>query len=257
MEPFYPLRVFICENCFLVQLEEHVSPNEIFRDYAYYSSYSDSWLQHAKGYTKQMIERFGLGQQSQVVEIASNDGYLLQYFVALRVPALGIEPAAILITHGHSDHIAGNTALKRHWPGCPIVIGEVESPKLTDPMLNLSALFGLPMTSPPAEVTVKEGDIYEAAGFRLKVLEIPGHTTGHVVYKIEDCEPPVVFVGDVIFAGSVGRTDFPDGDFKQLARGIQEKLFVLPEETLLYPGHGSETTVGKEKRTNPFVGNRQ
>jgi 2-polyprenyl-3-methyl-5-hydroxy-6-metoxy-1,4-benzoquinol methylase len=94
MEPFYPLCVFVCENCFLVQLQEYVSPAKIFSDYAYFSSYSDSWLQHAKGYAKQMIERFGLGPQSQVVEIASNDGYLLQYFVALRVPALGIEPAA-------------------------------------------------------------------------------------------------------------------------------------------------------------------
>lgn len=93
MEPFYPLHVYVCERCFLVQLEEYVSAEDIFRDYAYFSSYSDSWLQHASNYTGQMIERFGFSKDSHVVEIASNDGYLLQYFVAKGIPALGIEPA--------------------------------------------------------------------------------------------------------------------------------------------------------------------
>ena len=94
MERFYPLHVYVCDRCFLVQLQEYVSPDHIFSDYAYFSSYSDSWLQHAKAYTEKMVERFKLDGQSQVVEIASNDGYLLQYFVAQRVPVLGIEPAA-------------------------------------------------------------------------------------------------------------------------------------------------------------------
>jgi hypothetical protein len=94
MEAFYPLRVFVCEKCFLVQLQEYVSPEAIFSEYAYFSSYSDSWLAHAREYTSQMIQRFGLNSQSQIVEIASNDGYLLQYFVEADIPALGIEPAA-------------------------------------------------------------------------------------------------------------------------------------------------------------------
>lgn len=94
MEPFYPLRVYVCENCFLVQLEAYVTPEHIFADYAYFSSYSDSWLAHAKKYTDQMVERFGIGASSFVVELASNDGYLLQYFVEKKVPVLGIEPAA-------------------------------------------------------------------------------------------------------------------------------------------------------------------
>ena len=94
MEPFYPLHVYVCANCLLVQLLEYVSPDHIFSDYAYFSSYSDSWLQHVHDYTDLMVERFGLGEQSQVVELASNDGYLLQYFVAKGVPVLGIEPAA-------------------------------------------------------------------------------------------------------------------------------------------------------------------
>jgi 2-polyprenyl-3-methyl-5-hydroxy-6-metoxy-1,4-benzoquinol methylase len=94
MEPFYPLLAYVCEHCFLVQLQEYVSPAYIFSDYAYFSSYSDTWLQHAKVYTDRMVERFKLHKKSQVVEIASNDGYLLQFFVAKGLPVLGIEPAA-------------------------------------------------------------------------------------------------------------------------------------------------------------------
>jgi hypothetical protein len=94
MEPFYPLHAFVCERCFLVQLEEYVRPEEIFTEYAYFSSYSDSWLEHARRYSEQMIQRFALGGDSFVVELASNDGYLLRNFVAANIPSLGIEPAA-------------------------------------------------------------------------------------------------------------------------------------------------------------------
>lgn len=94
MEPFYPLHVYVCEECFLVQLEEFESPDHIFSDYAYFSSYSNTWLQHAQAYAAMATQRFGLGKQSQVIEIASNDGYLLQYFAAKGIPVLGIEPAA-------------------------------------------------------------------------------------------------------------------------------------------------------------------
>lgn len=94
MEPFYPLHVFVCGKCFLVQLMEYVAPGDIFSEYAYFSSYSDSWLKHAETYTEMAIGRFGLGSNSQVVEIASNDGYLLQYFVRRGIPVLGVDPAA-------------------------------------------------------------------------------------------------------------------------------------------------------------------
>jgi 2-polyprenyl-3-methyl-5-hydroxy-6-metoxy-1,4-benzoquinol methylase len=94
MERFYPLHVYVCEHCFLVQLEEFESPDHIFTEYAYFSSYSETWLQHAKSYVDMTIERFGLNGQSQVVEIASNDGYLLRNFIGKGTKVLGIEPAA-------------------------------------------------------------------------------------------------------------------------------------------------------------------
>ena len=165
----------------------------------------------------------------------------------------GLVPRAILLTHGHIDHTAGTGMLKRLWPDCPLVIGAADAPKLTDPMQNLSGLFGYPVTCPPADRTVSDGEVYSAAGFDLRVLEIPGHSAGHVVYLWEAVRPQVAFVGDVLFAGSIGRTDFPDGDFEALAAGIRAKLYTLPDDTVLHSGHGPATTVGTEKRTNPFV----
>jgi hypothetical protein len=93
-EQFYPLHAYLCRQCFLVQLEQYVGPEQIFSEYAYFSSYSESWVDHARRYVEAMIERFGLGAGSLVMEIASNDGYLLQHFVKRGVPCLGIEPAA-------------------------------------------------------------------------------------------------------------------------------------------------------------------
>ena len=167
-----------------------------------------------------------------------------------------LTPAAILNTHGHSDHIGGNAVLKQRWPQCPLVIGVADAEKLTDPRLNLSAAFGASLTSPPADATVADGDVYSAAGFDFEVRAIPGHSIGHVVFVWKAHEPPIVFVGDVIFAGSIGRTDFPDGSFQDLVNGIRMKLFTLPDATLLLPGHGPETIVGREKHENPFVGEK-
>ncbi len=164
-----------------------------------------------------------------------------------------LTPAAILLTHGHADHIAGNAALKRLWPDCRLLIGAGDAAKLTDPDLNLSADFGMPLVSPPADATVADGEVVTAAGIALEVRAVPGHSPGHVVYLCRDQEPMLVFVGDVIFAGGIGRTDFPDGDYDALIAAIHRQLFTLPDETQLLPGHGPATTVGVEKRSNPFL----
>jgi glyoxylase-like metal-dependent hydrolase (beta-lactamase superfamily II) len=163
-----------------------------------------------------------------------------------------LTPAAILNTHGHGDHIAGNQAMKEAFPEAPLVIGANETPLLTNPHLNMSAPFGVPVVSPPADQTVREGDVVEAAGLRFEVLDVPGHSPGHVVYVLRT-QPIRVFGGDVLFQGSVGRYDFPGSDGRLLAHGIRTKLYTLPDDTLVYPGHGPTTTIGVEKRTNPFV----
>jgi hydroxyacylglutathione hydrolase len=184
-----------------------------------------------------------------VVDPGLEPGKILAYF-----DRQGLDPAAILITHGHSDHIAGNAAVKERYPACPIVVSHGDAQKLIDPDLNLSGAYGFALYSPPGDVLVAEGDVYSAAGLDLTVREIPGHSTGHIVFVWQTGKPAVVFGGDVLFAGSIGRTDFPGGSFEQLASGIWSKLFTLPDDTQVLPGHGPPTTVGQEKRTNPFVG---
>jgi glyoxylase-like metal-dependent hydrolase (beta-lactamase superfamily II) len=164
----------------------------------------------------------------------------------------GLRVAAILDTHGHADHIGGNAAMKEAFPDAPLIIGGNDAVMLTDADANLSAPFGFPITSPPADRTVAEGDTVEAAGLTFDVLDIPGHSPGHVVYVFRS-KPALVFGGDVLFRGSIGRTDFPGGSHPLLLRGIREKLFTLPDDTVVYPGHGPVTKVGYEKRTNPFL----
>ena len=165
----------------------------------------------------------------------------------------GLTLVGIVCTHGHVDHIAGNAAMKQAYPTAPIVIGTGDAKMLTDAVVNMSAKYGFEVLSPPADRLVNGGETYTVAGIDLEVHDIPGHSPGHVVYVMREMKPIAVLGGDVLFRGSVGRTDFPGGSFPLLKAGITRVLWPLPADTVVYPGHGPVTTVGHEKRTNPYV----
>lgn len=173
--------------------------------------------------------------------------------IVRKLAELGLKPAAILNTHGHADHIAGNGAMKKTWPQAPLVIGTHDASKLTSPLENLSRSHGVDLISPAADKLVNEGDVYTGAGIELEVFETPGHSIGHVVFVWKAGAPWVLFGGDVLFQGGIGRTDFPDGSFEQLETSIRKKLYTLPDDTIVLPGHGPTTTIGFEKQHNPFV----
>lgn len=162
-----------------------------------------------------------------------------------------LTPVALVLTHAHLDHIGGVRSLRESFPSLPILIHEKESEWLLDPELNLSAAAGMPVTAPPCDRVLHEGDELELPGGPWKVLHTPGHSPGSVT--LYSARQATAFVGDALFAGSIGRTDFPGCSFDVLQQSIREKLYTLPLETRCYPGHGPETQIGRERKTNPFV----
>ena len=164
-------------------------------------------------------------------------------------------PRVLVNTHGHADHIAANAAMKKRWKDLAIVIGEGDAPMLGSPTKNLSILLMSWIKSPAADRMLADGDTVEVGPASWRVLATPGHTPGGISLYCPDAADGrgVVFTGDALFAGGIGRTDFPGGDYDLLAKSIRERLLTLPPETVVYPGHGPASTVGEEARTNPFL----
>ncbi|MEM1550800.1 MAG: MBL fold metallo-hydrolase [Candidatus Bathyarchaeia archaeon] len=156
----------------------------------------------------------------------------------------------IINTHGHVDHISGNLKIKRE-TGASIAIHYYDVDMLLDPEKNFSRTMGLDVVSPPPDILLQEGDELMVGSLRIKVLHTPGHTPGSISLYSE--KGGFVFTGDTLFAGSIGRTDLPGSSYEGLISSIREKLFRLPDETKVYPGHGPETTIGVERRENIFL----
>jgi hydroxyacylglutathione hydrolase len=162
-----------------------------------------------------------------------------------------LRPEKLILTHAHLDHIAGVDAVSRAFPGVELLIHEAEREWLTDPDLNLSGGYGFPITCRPADRLLRDGDELTIGDETWQVMHTPGHSPGGIT--LYNAQRSVAFAGDTLFAGSIGRSDFPGSDFETLAHSIRTRLYTLPDATRILPGHGPETSVGREKRSNPFV----
>lgn len=156
----------------------------------------------------------------------------------------------ILLTHGHVDHISAIADIKAEWSDVKVYAGKEEARLLREPQLNLSTMFGKEVSFEADEV-VSHNEMLHVAGFSIQCLETPGHTKGGICYYLE--EERMVFTGDTLFYRSIGRTDFPTGNYEELEHSIQDSLYQLPEDTVVYAGHGRQTTIGYEKQHNDYV----
>jgi hydroxyacylglutathione hydrolase len=167
------------------------------------------------------------------------------------VRSSGMTPQALILTHTHVDHIAGVRTVLAAFPGLPLLVHPAEEKWLWDPMLNLSAMSGLPVTTPEPTGLMNEGDELVLGDTTWRVLHTPGHSPGGIT--LYHANSGTAIVGDSLFSGSIGRTDLPGGDHATLERSIKQKLYTLPEHVRVYPGHGPDTTIGRERRSNPYV----
>ena len=158
-------------------------------------------------------------------------------------------PEAILLTHGHFDHIMAVKEVKEKYQ-IPVYACRQEEAMLAEPTINMTAVYGSACSIKP-DVLLDDGQIFEAAGFSIQMFHTPGHTKGSCCYYLKD--EGVLFSGDTVFYGSVGRTDFPGGSTAEIVRSLHKLVDSLPEETEVFPGHDASTTIGYEKRYNPFV----
>jgi glyoxylase-like metal-dependent hydrolase (beta-lactamase superfamily II) len=161
----------------------------------------------------------------------------------------GVEIKYILNTHGHHNHIGANKNLK-DFTGKDLLIHEKDGEMLTSPKRNFSLFLGEENCGPAADGFLKDGDVISFGSCSLKVIHLPGHTPGGVGFYAE--KEGVLFSGDTLFYGSIGRTDLPGSDYQEMTKSL-EKLMKMPDETIVYPGHGPKTSVALEKEINPFI----
>ena len=184
-----------------------------------------------------------------VIDVGAEPSPLLDY---LQRKNLRLE--ALILTHGHYDHIAGvKDVLKAH-PQARLILGQNAQRVACNPLRNLSVLFFKPFSIRKPDHVVTDSQLIELAGLSLQVLDLPGHSPGSI--GLYDAQAQSVYSGDTLFAGSVGRTDFPGASGKLLLESIRNKLMTLPDATTVWPGHGPSTSIGVERQTNPFLNGR-
>ena len=171
-----------------------------------------------------------------------------------RVDACGLTPTMVLHTHGHLDHAGGTADLVRRLPaGIPVGLHRDELP-LYQGLVMQGRMFGMEVEEPPMpDLWFEDGQRIELGGLELEVRHTPGHSPGGVCFVVHGAPEPLVIVGDVLFAGSIGRTDLMGGSFPVLEQSIREQLYSLPDDTRVVCGHGPDTTIGRERASNPFV----
>ncbi len=172
-------------------------------------------------------------QPSDVIKFIQSEGLRVKY---------------VINTHGHIDHIAGNREVLKSFKA-PLCIHQLDSKYLEDPTKNLSILFGVSITSPPADILLKEGQKLELSDMSFEIIHTPGHTPGSICLRT----PSYILTGDTLFKASIGRTDIPGGDAEKLMESIKEKLLPLNKDLVVYPGHGPKTTLAEEINSNPFL----
>ena len=164
---------------------------------------------------------------------------------------MGLAVKYIILTHAHVDHIAALEEVRNTFPDAEVAVHPDDAPMLERPSLNLSLFMGGSVRCGPADRLLHDGETLELAGLSMTVVHIPGHTPGGICLYVP--EAGIAFTGDVLFAGGIGRTDFPGGNTELLLEGIRSRLLTLPPETIIYPGHGPGSTIAEEKAGNPFL----